>query len=261
MRTNLFALVVPLLVLSGCGGGDPTSDSAAVSGALDSTDDTSNESALMVASVDATANAGTANDAAAMAAGSAHTWYQPSTCVSASAVGNVVTYTLDNCTGPWGLVHTSGTVVVTYTKAADGIHAAATATGLSVNGATMNVDAQAVYSVAGTQKTLTVTTNGAGTGARGTSIARNGSYTITWDTSSLCGALDGAWSTVIGGATWSTAVAGYKQCAGHCPTAGTLTHTGGLSGVTVTVSFDGSAAARWSTSRGHSGTIALLCLP
>lgn len=260
MRTSL-AYLVPLVLLSGCGGGDPTSDGATVSAALDSSDDTSSESALMMASVDSTETASTANDAAATAATSAKTWYQPSTCVTATAVANVVTYKLDDCTGPWGLVHVTGTVVVTYTKAADGIHAAASATGLQVNGGTMDVNAQAVYSVSGTQKTLTVTTDGAGTGPRGTAIARNGAYTLSWDEATMCGALDGAWSTVIGGATWSTSIAGYKQCKGACPTAGTLTHTGGLSHVTVTVTFDGSADAKWTSSRGRSGTIALFCAP
>lgn len=257
MRTNLLAYLVPLLLLAGCGGA--LGDAADVSAALDSSDDTSTESALMVASVDATQGATSDDEAATMAAASAKTWYQPSTCATATAAANVVTYTLNNCTGPWGLVHVSGTVVVTYTKQADGIHADANATGLSVNGATLNLNSQAVYSVSGTTKTLVVSTDGGGTGPRGNQISRHGSYTVSWDTSTMCGTLDGDWSTGIGGATWSTTVSGYKQCKGSCPASGTLAHTGGLSHVTITVTFDGSADAKWTSSRGRSGTVALLC--
>jgi hypothetical protein len=155
----------------------------------------------------------------------------------------------------------TGSVVVTYTKQADGTHADATASGLSVNGATLDLHSQAVYSVNGSAKKLVVNTDGSGTGPRGNQLTRQGSYTLTWDDASECGTLDGAWSTGIGSATWSTSISGYAQCKGHCPTAGTLAHTGGLSKVTVTVTFDGTAGAKWSSSRGRAGVISLLCTP
>lgn len=257
MRTTTLAYLLPL-VLAGCGGADGLGD---VSGALDSSDGTANESALMIATTDGTQSATSANEAAAMGAAQARSWWQPSTCVTATAQLNVVTYQLSNCTGPYGLVHVTGSVAVTYTKTASGVHAAAVATGLDVNGATMSLASQADYSVAGTQKQLVVATDGSGTGPRGNAITRHGAYTLTWDDATDCGALDGSWSTGIGSATWSTSISGYAQCKGHCPSGGTLSHTGGLSGVTVTVRFDGSADARWSTSRGRSGTIALFCAP
>jgi hypothetical protein len=260
MRMNLLAYLIPIALLSGCGGADPLGESS-VSGALDSSDDTANESALMIATTDGTEAAASSNEAAQMATAQAKTWWQPAACVSATAQLNVVTYQLSNCTGPYGLVHVTGSVVVTYTKQADGIHAAASASALEVNGATMNLDSQATYTVTGSARKLVVATDGSGTGPRGTQITRHGSYTLGWDDASECASLDGAWSTGIGSDTWSTSIAGYAQCKGHCPTSGTLSHTGGFSKVTVTVAFDGSGAARWSTSRGRSGTIALFCLP
>ena len=174
---------------------------------------------------------------------------------------NVVTYALADCTGPYGLVHVTGSVVVTYTVDAAGVHADAVANALQVNGATMNLSSTATYTVSGTAKKLVVMTNGSGVGAFGNAITRNGSYTLAWDDASQCGSLDGAWSTQIGADTWSTQIANYAQCKAHCPSSGTLTHTGGISKVTATVTFDGSADAKWSTSRGRSGTIALLCSP
>jgi hypothetical protein len=261
MRTNLLASLMPLLLLAGCGGADPSSDSASVSAAIDSNDQTANESALMLATTNGTDGAGSSGDAAVMAGAQAKAFWQPAACVTATQTNNVVSYKLSDCTGPYGLVHVTGTVVVTYTVDAAGVHAAAVATGLQVNGATMNLQSSAVYSVAGTAKKLVVATDGSGTGALGNAIARKGSYTLTWDDASLCGTLDGSWSTQIGSDTWSTGIAGYAQCKSHCPSSGTLTHTGGISKVTVTVTFDGSATATWSTSRGRSGTIALLCAP
>ncbi|MDB4969704.1 MAG: hypothetical protein JWN44_5393 [Myxococcales bacterium] len=188
------------------------------------------------------------------------TWWQPASCVKTSAELNVVTYTLDNCTGPSGLVHVTGSAVVTYSAAADGIHASGTASALQVNGTTMDLSAAANYPVTNGTKKLVVATNGSGVGPRGNSITRNGSYRLTWNDATGCGTLDGAWSTGINHATWATSISNYAQCIGHCPTSGRLAHTGGLSGVTVTVDFDGSSQARWTSSRGHSGTIGLFCI-
>ena len=181
--------------------------------------------------------------------------------MTTSQTNNVVTYTLANCTGPYGLVHVTGSVVATYTADSAGIHAAVVTNGLQVNGATMSLDSTADYTVNGTAKKLVVSTSGSGTGAFGNSITRQGGYTLTWDDASQCGTLDGAWSTVIGTATWSTSIDNYAQCKARCPTSGVLSHTGGLSKTTWTVTFDGTASAKWASSRGRSGTIGLFCLP
>jgi hypothetical protein len=261
MRTNRLAYLIPLALLGGCGGADPTSDTAMVSGALDSSDQTANESALMLATTSGTDGAGSSSAAAVMAGTQARTFWQPAACVTSTQQNNIVTYQLADCTGPYGLVHVTGTVVVTYTVDAAGVHAAAVANGLHVNGATMNLASTATYTVNGSAKKLVVMTDGSGVGAFGNAIARNGSYTLAWDDASQCGSLDGAWSTQINGDTWSTSIAGFAVCKAHCPSSGTLSHTGGISKVTATVTFDGSAEAKWATSRGRSGTIALFCSP
>jgi hypothetical protein len=261
MRKTTLLSILSLTLLAGCGGtnGSSAADSAQASAALDSNDSTTTESALLVASTDGTESSATAEDAAGTASVRARATFSPSSCVTATAVANVVTYMLNDCTGPWGLVHVTGTVVVTYSKQPDGVHADANATGLLVNGATLNINSQAVYSVNGTAHQLTVTTDGGGTGLRGNTIGRHGSYTLAWDTGTQCAALDGQWSTTIASATWSTSVTGFKVCKNECPSAGTIAHTGGLSHVTVTVTFNGSAEASWTSSRGDHGTVALFC--
>ncbi|HEX4460277.1 MAG TPA: hypothetical protein VIA18_20000 [Polyangia bacterium] len=259
MRYDLMLGLLSTTLLLGCGGAANGTDVGNASAALDSSDATSTESALYITTTDGTEAATSDNEAATMASAGVQTWYQPASCVVSAAVGNVVTYTLTNCTGPWGLTHVSGVATVTYTVQVDGVHAAIAASALSVNGATLSFDSQAVYSVSGSDKQLTVTSDGSGTGARGNGITRKGDYTASWNTSTECATLDGSWSTTVGAAVWSTTVAGYARCKSACPTAGTMTYTGGLSHETLTVSFDGGADATWSSTRGGSGTVVLFC--
>lgn len=262
MRANVLAAILSTSFILGCGGNGfrgGSSDSASASAALDSSDSATTESAMLMTTTDGIDPASGQNDAASAGANGVTTWYQPAGCVSSATAGNVVTYTFADCTGPWGLVHVTGSAAVTYTAQADGIHAAIAANGLSVDGATLNLEADAVYSASGSSKQLVVASSGSGTGARGNQFTRKGNYTATWDTTSMCGGLDGAWSTTIDNDVWSTTMSGYRQCKSACPTAGTLAYTGGISKVTYTISFDGTAAAHWSTSNGFSGTAVLFC--
>jgi hypothetical protein len=262
MRTNMLAYLLPLGLLVGCGGADPNgSDAASVGAALDSSSQTADDSALLLAVTQGTESATSSNEAGVMAGAQAKTFWQPSTCVTATQTNNVVSYALANCTGPYGLVHVTGTVVATYTADSNGIHAAIVTNGLQINGATMSASSSADYTVNGSAKKLVVSTSGSGTGAWGNTISRNGGYTLTWNDASQCGSLDGSWSTMIDSATWSTSISHYAQCKDHCPSSGVLSHTGGISGTTWTVSFDGSAQAKWASSRGRSGTIGLFCIP
>jgi hypothetical protein len=265
MLRTLGALPMMMILSTGnCGGGGTTADPSTESAteAIDTTDVVQSESAVFVASTDGL-NPSMGTDALAGAASDrAKAFWQPAGCLTATARAAEVTYTLNDCTGPFGLVHVTGSVVVDYSLATDGIHAHAVANGLSVNGADMNIDAQAVYSISGTTKRLQVATTGTGTGPRGSAIARTGSYTVTWDPTTSCVGLDGQWQTTIAGLQWSTQISGLDKCGSHCPAAGgTVTHHGGLSNITVTVDFDGSANADWSTSTGRTGTVSLFCTP
>src|SRR5690606_11953125 len=111
----------------------------------------------------------------------------------------------------------------------------------------------------GTEQIIDVTTSGQGTGPRGASFVREGSYTLAWDTAAGCAHLDGQWATQVLGRTWTTEVSGYHACQARCPDSGTITYRGGISGVTVTVSFDGGDEAAWTSSREAEGTIGLFC--
>ena len=183
---------------------------------------------------------------------------QPATCHSATTNGATDVFTYNECTGPRGLTHMTGTMTVTYSVDVAGIHAHSTASAFVINQSTLDIDATATYTTTSATRNLAVTTQSSGTGPLGHTVTRQGNYTATW--SATCHTLNGSWSTSSGGLTGTLTVAQVTRCGGHCPQAGgTVTHTK-LSGVTVTITYDGTAVAHW-TSGSKSGTIQLSCIP
>jgi hypothetical protein len=157
------------------------------------------------------------------------------------------------------MVHLTGTVVVAYTKTDTGITVHVTTSDFSINQSTISIDSTATYTNDNGSKSLTVETQGSGTGPLGHTVTRMGNYTLTWGDS--CFTLDGQWSTQGEQVSRSTTVDNFSRCLAMCPKAGgSIAHTY-TNGLTVTVSFDGSAIAAWSASNGHSGHFPLICIP
>jgi hypothetical protein len=252
--------------LVACARDKATGDADSAPAAVDSQEAVSDESDMMIASVDGTSSSGLTaatgdQIAATIAANVAARW--PGGCATATQNGADVAITYDDCSGPRGLVHVTGeldlTVSITATGAI-GVHA--TATDLEVNAATIDFTADATLSAVGTMESLSVTANGSGTGPLGNSIDHIGAYTVTWDPSTACRSIAGSWSTELSSpvATAERAnTVNLTRCGAACPT-GTLTHKF-LAGATLTLTFDGTAIATWSTSIGGTGTIALACTP
>lgn len=235
------------------------SDGDLAEDAADSTDVAQTEAALLIASVEDAEAGMTEEELAEAAAASVEDW-NPEECVTSTADGDTVTYVFTDCAGPYGLVHVNGTLVITFTVRLNGVRLEASSTDLTVNGASLSIAAEAEWSEDGTANTLEVATTGSATGPRGATITREGDYTVGWDEGSSCMSLDGSWSTTSGGLTWTTSVSGYSRCGEGCPAAGgSISYTGGYSGVTITVDYDGSSQASWSSSRGRSGTAPLFC--
>lgn len=267
MNRSIFLAAAALLALPACvvnsteGSFEGSSEDAAFAEeAADSVETGESESALLVAATDAVGASMTAEEAATAAAGAVDQRFSPAGCAVAEVQGTTVLYTLTDCTGPFGVARIDGSVQVTFSVASDGLHATIAGSGVSARGATLELDADALYTESGTARTLTVNTAGTATGPRGRQVERSGSYTVSWDAAAQCASLDGAWSTEAGARTWSTEVSGLQRCADQCPAAGgRIEHTGGVQGVTITIEFDGSDTASWSSSRGQSGTIDLMC--
>jgi len=241
-------------------------DEADVEEGLDSAETTQAEGALIASGMEDDgpgAGGGTsikASDLTAAALARGPERFQPAGCATVSASGTTLTYTLNNCTGRYGLVHVTGVVVAMLADGSDGLDIMVSSTGLKVNRATLDLSATAVLSDDGSKRKLVVTTNSSGVGPRGNAFTRVGSYTVERDPATACVSLDGQWQLDVTNArSRSTTVSGLARCDGMCPAAGgTITHTGIL-GRTVTVTFDGSDVASWTTSNAHSGTVDLTC--
>lgn len=234
-------------------------------GALDSSDSVEAEGNLMSASVDgadmSALTALTGDQVAAHIAANAPARFTPAGCATATATGSDVKLTLNDCTGPRGLVHVTGELDLTASVSLSGVISVhASGSNIMVNRATLDIDSDATYTVNGTTHTLDVQTQGSGVGPLGNDVEHMGQYTITWDPSTQCHSIAGHWSTELSSSTASATRSNdvnLMRCAAGCPT-GTITHHF-LGGASLTITFDGSNVASWSASTGKSGTVNLAC--
>lgn len=244
----------------------PAEASEEASNAADSTDLSSLEAALVAATTEPLTIGDDEEAIAAEAQALAETIFAPSSCVESVAAGSTVTYTLNNCTGPYGLVQISGVANLAFTVAGFGSVAVAfTAVDLQVNDATLgiNVTGDLAVDEDGT-KTWDLISTGGGATADGEPMTRTGAFQMT--TTERCITLNGNWETTIGVSLWSTTVADFTRCEGACPESGVIVWAGvdgadsspGV-GRAVTVTFDGDGDAAWVTAGGRFGQTPLAC--
>lgn len=253
-RWMLAALALAAPAACGVGAGaDSSSDIAA-----DSSEISSQEVAFIQVSSGGlgTDGAMTPETMAQTAANQSGTFLQSASCVTATASGATVTYQFTDCTGPWGLVHVTGTAVATYSPAAGGFNVAVTATGLRVNGATVDLNTTATVTGPAGARTAQVATQSHGTSARGLSFTRSGNYTASWD--GTCLGLGGTFSTEVARASWTTTVTDFRVCRSECPQSGTIAVTGS-GGRTTTVAFSGGPSATVTGAAGRTTTVRLFC--
>lgn len=289
---SLFAILpVGVVALASCSSSTSTpaptvacgSDNLAVS-ASDVTIVTEYEGSLYWASIDAipanlytfataaapgavipAASAQAASTASASAAAVAA--YFPNGCATATANANVVTYTLNNCSGPLGLMAFSGTFTATFTTPGAGtIQTALAGTNLtSSDGVTIStLNSSGTVSIAASgQKTLTATSMSVATGPFGNTATHSGTYTLVWPTttsvSAHCGTINasfiGVGVAVDQGST--LAITNYVTCTNECPQSGTVTQS--LNGSSVTLTFNGTNNAACTSTAGTSAAVALKC--
>lgn len=251
------------LTVVGCG---TTTDEEEAQNAVETTESSSNESALLeMAQTDGTTStcSFSSEQVADAALGRFKLNLKDASCVTSTRNGKSVDYVLNACTGKWGRVTVTGTVNIDYTMNSDcSVDAHATGTGISINKATVDLDSTAHYSK-DANGLETVVVNSHLTGGNGNVEAdHHGSYTVTRDADE-CRTLDGNWNTdwtaKRGSAMTSTTATGLKKCGDACPAAGGKVVHDGLFGRVITLSFDGSAVAKWETNKGKSGTINLPC--
>jgi len=265
MRKTSIAVSLVLFGMLGLApacGPEESEDVAVATEGLDSTELMNSELSLLSVSIEGGAalmqlrTPPTPAAIAAAAAARLEAVLQPAGCFQAEVTEAHAVYTFADCSGPRGLLHLTGTMSVDYAVSAQGITATANASQFHVNGATLDIESSALLSLKEGKRNLEVTTRGNGTGPRGYALSYEGhsEYVFADD----CFTLNGNWSRRGIAGTAGTVVTDYARCAGACPTSGTIVHTG-VRGRTVTIEFDGSGSASWSTSNGRSGTVDLLC--
>jgi hypothetical protein len=95
-------------------------------------------------------------------------------------------------------------------------------------------------------------------------VAHTSDLQIMDDLATRCATSNGSALTTVAGREVDSSITGYELCrdpatgAVGCPS-GTVTHTGKLSGKTVTVRFDGSALADVTGPGGDSFAVAMAC--
>lgn len=195
--------------------------------------------------------------AASAVANAANQMFSPAGCVSASASANVATFNLNNCAGPAGLTSATGTVTATFTPSAQGLQIQLAGNDVSIDGAKINIASQGVLTLSSDMvtKTFQANTTSSGTGPFGDSVARTGSYTLTWQAGTMCATVDSSFTDT--GSASTTKMASYIRCRGQCPQSGTTTRN--FTGGSVTITYNGSANPPWTGSNGNSGTINLHC--
>jgi hypothetical protein len=222
---------------------------AATSDAVAAADASAADAVVVVAS------AASAASAVAAAVGQ----YFPNGCATASASGNVVTFTLNNCTGPLGLVASTGTITATITLANSAVQIQLAGNNISANGAKIDLATSGTLTAANGQNTLQSTTQSTGTGPDGNSVAHMGMYTIVWPTGTGCATINGTMSGV-GTGTYSgttTTITNYVTCTSKCPQSGTATSS--FNGGTATLTFNGTSDAQCTASNGTSASVPLNC--
>ncbi|MDC0748083.1 hypothetical protein [Polyangium mundeleinium] len=263
-RATCASIVGLLLAAAACGPATESEDeSVDVEQALDAFDVSQNEAALVVAAI-ARLDPKNANPdlAAVKAAATAGLVFRPADCVTSTRKDNTVNYLLAGCVGPFKTGKLDGTLDVVFSVGATGLHALASARDLRASRAILDIDSEGFFSLDpdGETRRLVVEASGEGQGPRGHRIERAGEYTVTWNATEKCATFEGDFETRAGTRVFRTAVSDFARCAGECPAAGgEIVHEKKDLGISIRITFDGSAVASWSSSRGKSGTIPLFC--
>jgi hypothetical protein len=259
IRSSSAALLLALLpAAGGCSGS--SADDVAAGGAVDSVETTHSEGQLLSTFTDFGVMPATAVDAATLGAAHLTASFLPASCAAAAVQGTTVTYTFSGCTGPRGLFAVTGDATVVYSVDETGVETQVSASGFKVDGAVLDsLSTQGDFEVDGTTHRLSEVSTAQATGRLGTAFSRQGGYTLAWSASKNCLAISGTWQTTTAARAAATTVSGYDRCSSHCPAVGAQIEYGIDASDNLSIAFDGSTDADWSTATGKHGMVDLEC--
>jgi hypothetical protein len=191
----------------------------------------------------------------------ASVFFQPAGCLTAVKEAGKTTYTFDGCTGPLGLRKLNGSMDVTWSRlGTDGLHLDIVGAGMKMNGASFAWTATADITRSGAQRSMHWVGTFNGTTARGKTIARSNDKTISWTIGERCLTVDGVSQGQVADRGLRIVVDSFRRCTGSCPDAGSqITITHAATGRTVSITYEGGAAATFTGANGRTSEITLLC--
>jgi hypothetical protein len=190
-------------------------------------------------------------------------FFQPSSCLTVTADGNVVTYGFEHCKGPWGAADLTGREVVTFSPG-DGPGATFLemhSDGLQANGRDVEHHAEVYVSLEAGGRRVLWRGGFSGTNVIGKPFTNDSDLDL-FIRDDGCSSLTGTAASTLGIRGVNLGFEGIQRCGppGTCPD-GTITATGKLSGVSVTLVFDGTPTLAAIGENGGELDVTLKCTP
>jgi hypothetical protein len=183
-------------------------------------------------------------------------YFVPADCANIMRDGSELTYTLSNCTGPFGRRTIDGGLRVSFSDDDGQIAFEIASEDLRIDGESAELDLSGAYSAEGTVKTVQYTSSWS-LPARGRDASGESDNTLTWTSGSNCITRNGTGELMTSQRSFEISVQGYARCAAACPSAGAVTMISEEQ--TSTLTFDGTAQANLRRSDGTSAQIPLDC--
>jgi hypothetical protein len=189
--------------------------------------------------------------------------YFPRGClkVANDPATSTATYTFNRCMGPNGLRGVTGEVKARYRSNGSGhLHLDLSANDLIVNRASIDWSASADITESNADRTMTWNAQLFGTTARGRTLDRTNSHTISWKLGEACFSLDGTSNGSVNNREVRTEVQDFRRCRRACPDAGgKIVITNVTKNKRFELRYDGSNQATFVDPKGREASIPLLC--
>lgn len=187
--------------------------------------------------------------------------YFPKGCLTVTSddAAKTVTYDFASCTGPNGIFKINGRVVATYATAPGMLTLDLVGNALQVNRSTVDWSAHADISSAGLAREMHWQGTLSGTTARGKAFSRTNTKVVTWRFGERCYGVSGVSEGNVRDRYLRTEITDFRRCQGACPEAGGKITISNAAKLKVEITFDGTAQATYTTSKGTTTTFDLAC--
>jgi hypothetical protein len=192
----------------------------------------------------------------------AKAFFRPAGClvVTPNAVAKTAKYAFSDCTGPYGQVHITGEVDVTFTSTGPTqLTIDYSATGLQINRHVIDWSATANVNASGLARDMIWDGKFSGTTAHGRAFSRTNHKEYKWTQGQACLAVAGSSDGTVTGHEIKTDVINFSICKGGCPEAGSEIK---ITDVSVNRVYDvkwNAADATYTGPEGHSVNFTPLC--